>query len=67
MRLNLKQGIFIKYIHSGLFLRRGSSRTSFVMYSKDANDKRTCSINLGKLLYLQSNSCFTQLITHSNT
>jgi len=57
----------MKYTHLGLFLIRGSLTTIFDMYSVDVSDKRTCSINLGKLLYLEPKSCFTQLITHSNT
>lgn len=40
-------------IHSRLFLRRGSSSTRFSKYSLDANGKRTCSINLGKISFLQ--------------
>jgi len=55
-----------KYLHFGLLLRRGSSITLFNKYSFETNGNRTCSIRSDKKSFLQSNSCFTQLITHSN-
>ncbi|KAE9537962.1 hypothetical protein AGLY_005934 [Aphis glycines] len=66
--LSLEQGIFIKYIHLGLFLRRGSSTTSFIYALElDTNSIQLCkSANALIPRQFEGFSCFCKNLTHAS-